>query len=206
MRYILGAGGLADEVYAMMINRLNVLNVWGFCVSAGFEGGARTHGKPLFILEELLKKETDKNPLFYRAFGDSKFFRELHRKFKFEMESFHHPNAFVSEIAKIGKGVMIGPFAVLAGDCKVGDGCYINYQSQMGSQAEVGKYVHLAPHSDMQDGAKVDDAGFLGMGAVVLKGVTVGEGATIGANAVVTKDVPAYETWAGVPARKLGSK
>ena len=36
---------------------------------------------------------------------------------------------------------------------------------------------------------------------LILKGVTIGKGAIIGANAVVTKDVPAYEIWAGNPAR-----
>ena len=40
--------------------------------------------------------------------------------------------------------------------------------------------------------------------AVVLPGVTIGENAVIAAGAVVTKDVPAFEQWAGIPARKVG--
>ncbi len=43
----------------------------------------------------------------------------------------------------------------------------------------------------------------IGAGAVILPGITIGEGAIIGAGAVVTRDVPAGETWAGNPARKL---
>lgn len=39
--------------------------------------------------------------------------------------------------------------------------------------------------------------------SVVLPGITIGEGAIIAAGAVVTKDIPAGETWGGVPARKL---
>jgi galactoside O-acetyltransferase len=47
---------------------------------------------------------------------------------------------------------------------------------------------------------------FLGVNGVVMPGVTIGEGAVIGAGAVVTKDVPAYEIWAGVPAKKIGAR
>lgn len=43
----------------------------------------------------------------------------------------------------------------------------------------------------------------IGAGAVILPGLAIGEGAMVGAGAVVTKDVPAGETWAGNPARKL---
>ena len=38
----------------------------------------------------------------------------------------------------------------------------------------------------------------------VVAGVTIGEGARVAAGAVVTKDVPAFEIWGGVPARRIG--
>jgi len=43
----------------------------------------------------------------------------------------------------------------------------------------------------------------LGAGVTVLPGVTVGAKAMVGSGSVVTKDVPAGDTWAGVPARKI---
>jgi len=46
----------------------------------------------------------------------------------------------------------------------------------------------------------------IGAGAVVLPGLTIGEGAMIGAGAVVTRSVPAGETWAGNPARRMSPK
>jgi len=41
-------------------------------------------------------------------------------------------------------------------------------------------------------------------GAVICPGVSIGDGAVIGAGAVVTKDVPAWEIWAGNPAKQIG--
>ena len=44
---------------------------------------------------------------------------------------------------------------------------------------------------------------WLGANVVVLKGVTIGEGTIVAAGAVVTKDIPPYEIWGGIPAKKL---
>jgi len=41
----------------------------------------------------------------------------------------------------------------------------------------------------------------IGVGAVILPGVTIGDGAVIAAGAVVTRDVPAGQTWFGMPAQ-----
>jgi acetyltransferase-like isoleucine patch superfamily enzyme len=41
-------------------------------------------------------------------------------------------------------------------------------------------------------------------GATILPGVTLGENCVVAAGAVVRSDVPAFEIWGGVPARKLG--
>ena len=55
-------------------------------------------------------------------------------------------------------------------------------------------------------GIVLGDDVWLGAGVTVLPGVRIGQGAVVGANAVVTHDVPPYEIWGGVPARKLGER
>lgn len=44
---------------------------------------------------------------------------------------------------------------------------------------------------------------WIGIGSIVKAGVTIHNGAVIGSGSVVTHDVPAYEIWAGNPARKI---
>lgn len=47
---------------------------------------------------------------------------------------------------------------------------------------------------------------WIAAGVQVLRGVNVGDGAVLGGGTIVTKDVPPYEIWAGVPAKKIGQR
>jgi acetyltransferase-like isoleucine patch superfamily enzyme len=65
----------------------------------------------------------------------------------------------------------------------------------------------MAKQADGSEGPIVlEQDVWLGANAVVLKGVKIARGAIIAAGAVVTTDVPQFEIWGGVPARKLGER
>lgn len=49
----------------------------------------------------------------------------------------------------------------------------------------------------------IEDDVWIGAHVTVLPGITIGEGAIIGASSVVNRDIPAYQIWAGVPARYI---
>ncbi len=73
----------------------------------------------------------------------------------------------------------------------------------------VGYDATLLCHEFLQDEYRTGEVvlrerAMLGAGAVVLPGVEIGEGAQVAANSLVAEDVPAGETWAGVPAEPVG--
>ncbi|MCE9594646.1 MAG: NTP transferase domain-containing protein [Planctomycetes bacterium] len=128
----------------------------------------------------------------------------------------------------IGEDCEVGPFAHLRGGAVLEDGAAVgNFvevkNSHFGPRS---KAKHLAYVGDADLGVKVnigagtvfanydgkhkhrcvvEDGAFVGSGTVLVAPVHVGRGATTGAGAVVKRgsDIPAGETWIGVPAKKL---
>ncbi|MFV5693070.1 acyltransferase [Flavobacterium sp. LT1R49] len=60
----------------------------------------------------------------------------------------------------------------------------------------------LAPKSEII----LEEDVWLGCNVVVLIGVKIGKGAVIAAGSIVNKNIPSYEIWGGVPAKKIGKR
>lgn len=139
---------------------------------------------------------------------------------------------FHPETVSLGDRVYIGHEAMLKGYYKgyleIGRGSWIGQRCFFHSAGgiRIAEYVGIAPEVKILtsvhdfDSARrpvmqyplryapveIQTGADVGIGTVVLPGVTIGEGAVIGAGSVVTSDVPGYEVWAGVPARKLRNR
>ena len=128
-----------------------------------------------------------------------------------------HPTAYINTVA----GVEIARDVRMAEHVYVGAGCMINWN------VTIGRYTMLAPRVAIVGGdhridvanrpiifsrrpapvpTVIGDDVWIGIGAVIMQGISVGRGAVIGANAVVTKDVPPYEIWVGMPAKRIGER
>ncbi len=97
--------------------------------------------------------------------------------------------ALVYEPATLGKGVFIGPAAVLTND---------QYPRAVNSD------LSLKSGSDWEAvGVTIHDGASIGARAVCVAPVTIGKWALVAAGAVVVKDVPNFALVAGVPARRI---
>lgn len=85
-------------------------------------------------------------------------------------------------LLEVGRGAVIGSFAVIAGHSVEGDKVVL-------------------------DPVRIGDGATVGVRSVLLPGVEVGANAIVGAGSLVTKGtvIPEGEIWAGVPARKIGT-
>jgi serine acetyltransferase len=103
--------------------------------------------------------------------------------------------------AEVGEGVCLDHYGlgvVIHPQVSIGDRVRIYHGVTIAGETWIGSPVRVRIGSDVG----------LGVGCKIIpragQGLTIGEGAVIGVNAVVTKDVPAWEVWAGVPARRIG--
>ena len=116
---------------------------------------------------------------------------------------------------------LLHPRLVLPGSCHIGPGSIALDGVVLTADVEVGDHVVLMPHVTLTHGCTVADfatlcagvslggdvevgeAAYIGMNASVREGVRIGADATVGMGSVVLDDVPAGETWVGVPARPI---
>jgi acetyltransferase-like isoleucine patch superfamily enzyme len=112
----------------------------------------------------------------------------------------------------IGDGTWVGQYNNLragGGRIRIGRDCLVSqFCTLVASNHRIGRVAPIQTQgadASRRDVVIADDV-WLGAGVSVMPGVVIADGAVIGANAVVTSDVPAYEIWGGVPARRIGER
>lgn len=101
----------------------------------------------------------------------------------------------------------IGAFCSIAGNCMIGGGehsiSFVSTSPVFCSGRNILR-TNLAQNSyEPFSHTKIGNDVWIGGRCLIKAGVQIGNGAVIGMGSVVTKDVPAYEIWAGNPAKLI---
>ena len=130
----------------------------------------------------------------------------------------------VRRLAAAGVGperytTVVHPSVEVPQSCTVGPGSIVLAGCVLTAQAALGAHVVLMPHVTVTHDDVVEDfatlcagvtlgghvrvgrAAYLGMSSSVRERVVVGEESVLGMGGVLVRDLPAGETWTGVPAR-----
>jgi UDP-3-O-[3-hydroxymyristoyl] glucosamine N-acyltransferase len=105
---------------------------------------------------------------------------------------------------EIGNGVEIGSSTCVDrgkfGATVIGDGAKIDNLVQIAHNCRIGRCVIICGQSGLAGSVTVGDGAMMSGGVGVTDGINIGAGAKIGAKSGVMCDVPAGETWTGLPA------
>lgn len=109
--------------------------------------------------------------------------------------------ALISKSATIGVGNFIGKFAIVNAGAKIGNNNVINTKALIEHECRVGSHTHISTNSTINGDVIVEDSVFFGSSAVCNGQLKIGSHSIIGSGSVVIKDVEAWTTVVGVPAR-----
>jgi UDP-2-acetamido-3-amino-2,3-dideoxy-glucuronate N-acetyltransferase len=110
-------------------------------------------------------------------------------------------NCKVGTFTEIGSNVVIGNNVTIGAFCFIPEGVTIEDDCWIGPRVTFTNDKYPPSHREEWGKTVVKKGARLGAAVTVICGVKIGEGALIGAGSVVTKNIPAGETWCGVPAQ-----
>ena len=102
-------------------------------------------------------------------------------------------------------------------DTIIGDHCFLDGRAPLKIGSHVGIASQVLIYNDEHDINSLDygnsfgpveigDYVFIGPRAIILPNIKIGKGAVVAAGAVVTKDIPDFEIWGGIPAKKINDR
>jgi acetyltransferase EpsM len=114
-----------------------------------------------------------------------------------------HPHSSVAQDVSLGRGVFVGPFAVVEPGARIGDFVSIRSGAYVSHETNIGDFVFVGANSTVAGRSVVGQGTHIGPNAVIRDRLKIADFTTIGIGAVVTKSIESAAIIAGNPARPL---
>ncbi len=199
--YILGAGGMAREVYQIFKSLGHDAMIEGFLVNKNVTAKQQLiNNKPIYDSRKLnLTKEIS----LINGIGTplrKKWIEEFENNgYKFTIAI--HPSARLGEELNLGTDLVVGAQTSLTCNVVVGDHVIINANCSIHHDCIIEDYVTISPGVNIGGGVTIGKSTFIGIGTSIIQEVTVGAGSIIGAGSVVVTDIPSGVLAYGNPAK-----
>jgi sugar O-acyltransferase (sialic acid O-acetyltransferase NeuD family) len=204
---ILGAGGHAQVVADILMRACEAgakFQPIGFLDDNPSLTGMAIRGLP--VLGTIAQLDEFDHEAIIVAIGDNRtrahIFETLQARGE-QIANAIHPAAVLAPDVCLGKGVMICAGVVVNTGTIIGDNVILNTSCTVDHHNYIGNHAHIAPGVHLGGDVTIGEGTVIGIGATVVPQRTVGAWSVVGAGSVVTRDIPAYSTAVGVPARVI---
>lgn len=206
---IVGSGGLAKEVYAIIkSNNKNDAswNVIGF-ISKSKKGmeiidGLKVIGDDNYVLNY------DKKINIIIAVADTSIRQSLVKKLNL-LKNISFPNIIHKSIfidfdnVEIGYGNVLFPNTIVAPHVKIGNFNILNFSTFLGHDSIVKNFCTINPNATIPGSVVINNYCTVGANATIHQGIHISEKSIIGIGSVLTRASKADSTYFGNPARKI---
>jgi sugar O-acyltransferase (sialic acid O-acetyltransferase NeuD family) len=158
------------------------------------------------VLNTVTDYEPEENDVFFCAIGNL-----YHRRKTVEIIlskggvfiNLIHPTAIISPSVKLGIGVGIKAYCVLASDVTVEDFTFLQSSVIMGHDVHVGRFCQVNSFAFFAGYVRVHDMVSVNAGVRIIQNVVVEEEAVVGIGSVVLNRVRKNSTVFGNPAKRI---
>jgi len=199
---LVGASGLAREVIAAGITGIvGVLDdddtrhgteLSGVPVLGGTAMAAKREEQLLLCIGPSLVRQQVARRLSRMGIGDERYAIVAARSSR------------IGASSEVGPGTILLDEVVITADARLGRHVVVMPNCTITHDGRLDDFVTMAAGVSLGGGVHIRSGAYIGMNAAVRQDLAIGRGATVGMGAIVLKDVPEGETWAGVPARRMG--
>ena len=192
------------------INVLETANLNGgvACFVDDSPSSSELCGIPVYHSSRILELSGAGCYLIFIAIANGRKRIELLRQLgeKWKVINVIHPDSYIANSAKLGRGNHIKAGAVIDSNTTIGDCCIIDNNVTIPHDVTIGDGVHIAPGATFGSSITVGDYAIIGIGASITTGIKIGAGTLVGVGSAVTNDVADGDFVMGVPAQVVGHK
>ncbi|MEM9192340.1 MAG: acetyltransferase [Myxococcota bacterium] len=201
---IYGAGGLGKETLEAA-HASGDYEVVGFIDDNPKRRGERFAGLPILGGRAVLEQEASARVVFCLGSPTNRTVRQrvvdelgldLGR-----LGTVIHPSATIAAATTVGPGTILLSQVVSTADATIGAHVVAMPQVVFTHDCIVEDFVTFGAGARLGGGTRIGTSAYIGSGASIREGTSIGEASLVGMAAAVVRDIPAGETWLGVPAR-----
>ena len=205
MKYIVGTGGFAREVF-FLLEEMGLKHEFGGYLEPAHlwkdEFKNRTiYGFPILHQEDFNSEKDEaiigiSDPLLRQ-----KITNQLPANTYYP--NLIHPKASVSVYTKIGAGAIITAGVIVTVDIEIGKQCQLNLLTTVGHDCVIGDFFTTAPSANISGICNFGDFVYFGTNSAVRQGISICSNVTIGMGSNVVKNIVEPGVYIGSPAQRL---